>query len=203
MNMHRAHALDASSIPFKLILMDRAPSSRFRRLRVLFLVLLTTICAHAQTQIPTIAGSTFAGAKVKLPDAFAGKSGVIVLGFSQGSRDQITAWGKRLAVDYFDSPTVAYYEMPVLAGVPGFMRGFVLGRIKSSVSERGKVHFLPILDNEPAWRAVAQYATSDPNAPYVLVVDGSGRVRWRTRGPLTDATYEQLRKQVEAAHTGR
>lgn len=182
--------------------MDRASSLGLRLARTLCLGLVFTLCTHAQTRIPTIAGTTFAGAKVKLPEAFAGKAGVIVLGFSQGSRDQITAWGKRLAVDYFDSPTVAYYEMPVLAAVPGFMRGLVLGRIKSSVSERGKVHFLPILENEPAWRAVAQYEAKDADAPYLLVVDGTGQVRWRTRGPLTDATYEQLRKQVEAAHTG-
>jgi hypothetical protein len=145
-------------------------------------------------RIPAVHGTTFSDAKVDLPEDLNGKVGILVVGFSQGSRDGVTVWGKKLAADFYDSPTVAYYEMPCLASVPKFMRGFVEGRIKASVSDRGKPHFLPFTDDETSWRALVHY--SSPDAPYILLVDGAGTVRWQTQGPPTDATYSALKQQL-------
>jgi hypothetical protein len=147
-------------------------------------------------RIPPVHGTTFADVKVDLPQALQGKVGIFVIGFSQDSRDAVTTWGKKLATDFYDSPTVAYYEMPVLASVPKFLRGFVEGRIKASVSDRGKPHFLPITENESAWRSLVHYA--NPDAPYILLVDDQGSVRWQSQGPPTDATYAALKHEVEA-----
>ena len=146
--------------------------------------------------IPSVHGTTFDDAKVDLPQALHGKVGIFVIGFSQDSREAVTTWGKKLAGDFYDSPTVAYYEMPVLASVPKLLRGFVEGRIKASVSDRGKPHFLPITENETAWRSLVHY--SDPNLPYILVVDEHGNVRWQAQGPPTDATYATLKQQVDS-----
>lgn len=147
-------------------------------------------------RIPAVHGTTFANAKVDLPDALRGKVGILVVGFSQGSRDAVTTWGKKLASDYYDSPNVLYYEMPMLASVPRFLRGFVEGRIKASVSDRGKPHFLPLTENEGEWRALVHY--KNPDDPYLLLVDETGTIRWQTQGPPTDATYAALRQQVES-----
>lgn len=159
---------------------------------------LLSAAAHASAatnpRIPAIHGTTFSDAKVDLPEDLHGKVGILVLGFSQGSRDGVTVWGKKLAADFYDSPNVAYYEMPCLASVPKFMRGFVAGRIKASVSDRGRPHFLPFTEDEPSWRALAHY--SAPDAPYILLVDGAGTVRWQTQGPPTDATYAALKQQI-------
>ncbi len=153
--------------------------------------------AGSGERIPAVKGTTFAGQAVELPKDLQGKAGVLVVGFSQGSRAAVTEWGKRLAVDYYGSPTVAYYEMPVLAGVPRLLRGWVTGKIKDSVSERGKVHFLPVLENEEAWRTAVHYKGSDD--AYVLVVDGQGRVRWQTQGGFSEGLYEVVKEQVAAA----
>jgi hypothetical protein len=147
-------------------------------------------------KIPDVHGTSFTGATVDLPDALRGKAGVLVIGFSQGSRDAVTVWGKKLAVDYYDSPAVAYYEMPVLAGVPKLMRGFVAGRIKAAVSDRGRPHFVPLVENEAAWRSLVHYTA--PDDAYVLVVDGFGVVRWQTQGQATDAAYAVLKQKLEA-----
>ncbi len=163
---------------------------------VLGLCLVTGSASATETRIPPVQGSTFTGGKVNLPEDLNGKVGILVLSFSQNSRDAVTDWGKKLANDYYDSPGVLYYEMPVLASVPKMMRGFVTGRIKSSVSERGKAHFLPLMDNEMSWRAVAHY--NKPDDAYVVLVDGSGRVRWQAQGPPSDDTYGALKQQVAA-----
>ena len=153
-------------------------------------------CPAAAQKIPEVRGTTFSGASVSLPEGLHGKTGVLVVGFSQGSREQVTAWGKRLAIDYFDSPTVLYYETPMLASVPKMLRGFVLGRIRSSVSDRGKVHFLPLEEKEAEWKALCHYEGADD--AYLLVIDEKGFVRWQTHGKQTDTGYATMKQQVDS-----
>ncbi len=154
----------------------------------------------SEMRIPEVHGSSFADTAVNLPEDLKGRPGVLVVGFSQGSRDAVTAWGKRLAVDYLKSDSVVYYEMPVLAAVPRMLRGFVMGRIKASVSEPARPHFVPLLDDEAAWRRVAQYKEAD--AAYVLVIDGQGLVRWQMQGLPTEETYGAVKRQVEMLRAG-
>src|ERR1700733_12224043 len=73
-------------------------------------------------RIPEVHGTSLSNEAVNLPEVLQGKGGVLVLGFSRSSRDAVAGWGRRLAADYRESPTVVYYEMPVLASAPGMMR---------------------------------------------------------------------------------
>ena len=57
-------------------------------------------------------------------------------------------------------------------------------------------HFLPLIENEAGWRAVAQYDQSDD--AYVLLLDGTGTIYWQTHGNATDAEYNILRKQLQS-----
>jgi hypothetical protein len=144
-------------------------------------------------------GTTFAGTQVTLPDDLRGRVGVLVLGFSKSSGDVCGGWGRRLAQSYRESSGVMYYQMPVLASVPKFIRGVVVKSIRSSIPEAEQTHFLPMFSDEPEWRKVTRYANADD--AYVLVVDGDGRVRWQTSGKVTDAGFAALKEQVDALRT--
>ncbi len=148
-------------------------------------------------RIPVIRGETFAGETISLPEALHGKPGILVIGFTQASRNAVTQWGTWLA-NGSDAPKIAYFEMPVLASVPKMLRGLVAGRIKAAVADPAKPHFLPILDHEGEWRAVAQYSIEDD--AYVLLVDGDGYVRWQTHGPPTRGTLAALSAGLVATH---
>jgi hypothetical protein len=153
--------------------------------------------AAAQTAadtIPMIHGTVLTGSKVDLPQGLSGKEGVLVVGFSQSSRVEVTAWGKRLAAEYKDSPTVVYYEMPVLAGVPKLLRGWVLKKVTEGVPDRAKARCLPVFDHEADWKAASGF-TRDEDA-YVLLVDGTGKVIWRTEGPVDDQHFAELKRRL-------
>ena len=150
-------------------------------------------CSAAR--IPEVHGTSLADEAVNLPEALHGRPGVLILGFSRGSRDAVAGWGRRLAADYRTSPAVMYYEMPVLAAVPGLLRGFVVRSMRSSVPQRAQARFVPITDQEAAWRTLVHYGPADD--PYLLVIDGAGDVVWQTHGQPTDASYAALKQQVE------
>lgn len=168
--------------------------------RALPFLLLAGSAAGAQGNlghIPPVRGTLLSGQAVSLPDSLHGKLGVLVVGFSQSSRDEVTNWGRRLGADYFGAPGVDYYELALLAEVPRFLRGYVTRKIKEQVSQHGQMHFLPVADHENEWKEAAGY--SNPDRAYVLLVDGSGALLWRMGGPFTAASYAELQRQLAAA----
>ena len=172
-----------------------------RRLRrCIFVMFLTAIVAGSAwsqgARIPLTHAASLSGDTVNLPEALHGKAAVLVLGFSRGSRVAVTEWGRRLAGEYRGSPTVLYYEMPVLASVPRLLRGFVVRAMKATVPERAQSRFVPLMANEAAWRALVHYSNADD--AYVLVVDGNGRVRWVTKGSATDAAMSAVKQHIES-----
>ena len=145
--------------------------------------------------IPEAHGTTLAGTAASLPEAVNGKSGVLVLGFSKVSQRQVAAWGKRLTADYRQSASVVYFQVPMLGGAPRLLRGMIVRQMSGSVPEEERSHFLPLVDNEAAWRTVARYAK--PDDAYVLLVDGEGVIRWQIEGDATDVAYGALKQGLE------
>lgn len=146
-------------------------------------------------QIPAMQGQVLTGQAVRLPEALQGKIGVLVVGFSLGSREEVTAWGRLLARDFDDSDEVLYYEMPVLASVPRLIRGWVLGKIRGSVPVEAQGRLLPIVEREEEWKRLAGFRGADD--AYVLVVDQGGTVRWKSEGALSEGAYGEMKRLVE------
>jgi len=155
--------------------------------------------AQGQQKIPELHTTAFSGEHVDLPAALAGHTTVLILSFSQGSRDAVTAWFRQLAADYKTSPTVLYYNLPVLAGAPSFLRGTITRKIKETIPAPAQPRFLPVYDHEAEWKAAAGYAKHDPDGTlYLIVVDATGTIRFHlTTGtaPMPQ-TYEQIKKAV-------
>ncbi len=149
----------------------------------------------ASVRVPELHGKVLSGEKIDLPGGLEGGAGVLVVGFSQASREAVTGWAKRLSGDYRDSTTVRYYEMAMLSGVPRLLRGWVLKKIAAEVPDRAKARFAPIYDHEGEWKTAAGYGKADD--AYVLIVDGKGMVRWKYEGAAGDAQYGELKRQVE------
>ena len=168
--------------------------------RCLILALLTASGSAgtdtAAERIPEVHSASLSNDAVNLPEELRGRTGILILGFSRGSRDGVAAWGRKLAADYRESATVVYYEMPVLASVPSLLRGMVVRSMRSSVPERAQARFVPVTDNEAVWRALVHYGV--PDDPYLLVVDGQGQVVWQTHGQPTDPVYAALKQHVES-----
>ncbi len=153
----------------------------------------------ASETIPETHAMTLANAPVNLPADLKGHPTVLILGFSQSSREAVTKWARRLAADYRDSPTVLYYEMPVVAEVPRMLRGMVIRRIRQDVPERAQPRFVPITDHEDEWKAVSGYSKQGgEDAAYLIVLDPTGKVQSRqAAGIPTDQTYAAVKQSLE------
>gem|GEM_PF-988140 len=168
---------------------------RHKLLSAFLVCALFTPLAYA-TNIPETHAVLLSGEKIDLPASLNGKVTVLVVGFSQKATDQIAGWGRRLAGDYKDSNSVVYYEMASLGGVPKFLRGFVLGKIKGAVPPLAQPHFFPFYDHEPEWKIATNFSSA--NDAYVLLVDSSGTVKAQTAGAITEAGYADFKQKLDA-----
>ena len=87
--------------------------------------------------------------------------------------------------------------MPLLASAPKFARGWILHAIRSKVPEVLRPNFVPLTADEDAWRRVAGYDNNLPDAPYVLLVDRSGVVRWKTHEAYSPEHFAALAAQAK------
>ena len=172
-------------------------------LRYALLTALAFFLVPANTrQIPETHAVTLSDAPINLPADLKGHPTVLILGFSQRSREAVTQWALRLAADYRDSPTVLYFEMPVLTEVPRLLRGVVIRKIKQDVPPRAQPRFVPITDHAEEWRSLTGYdKDAGEDAAYLVLLNASGAVKsHQAEGPPTDASYASLRRQIEAVN---
>ncbi len=151
--------------------------------------------------MPKIEGESLAGHPVVLPDAAAGKIAVLIFGFSRASKGPTGDWEKKLSADFSSQPAFTLYQLPVLEDVPRFIRGMVISSMKKGVAENRRDHFVPILQGEAALKKLVNYKESDD--AYLVILDFDGNIAAQMHGPLTDASYSQLRDKVNSQLPGR
>jgi hypothetical protein len=148
----------------------------------------------AAVHVPTARGTTLTGMEMALPNSLSGKIGVLVVGFSHASGEQVANWGRLIEADYGKSPGLVYFEMPMIGSAPKMLRGMIVKSMASGVPAAERSHFVPLTEDDKPWRTVAHYDKADD--AYLLVVDGNGVVLWQTQGDATDAAYAAFKKTM-------
>ena len=148
----------------------------------------------APVHIPSARGTTLAGNEMALPNSLNGKIGVLVVGFSRASGEQVADWGRLIEAQYGQSRDLTYFEIPMLAGTPKVLRGMVVKQMSSTVPGPERAHFVPLTEDDKPWRAVAHYDQADD--AYVLVVNGGGALLWRTEGEATDMAWAEFKAKL-------
>jgi hypothetical protein len=146
------------------------------------------------THVPAAHGTTLTGTMVALPEALKGKVGVLVVGFSHSSQEEISSWGRLLEANYGTSNDVVYFELPMIGGMPKMLRGMIVKKMGSSVPGTEKQHYIPLVEGEPAWRAAAHYGK--PDDAYVMLVDDEGLILWQTEGEATDVAWGKFKRRL-------
>ena len=146
--------------------------------------------------IPEVHAQLLTGTPVNFPNDLTGKASVLVIGFSQDSREQVAAWGQRLAPDYHGVRDVAYYELAEIEGAPRILRGYIVKKIKEGVPQRAYPHFVAVTDHESEWKAAIHFQAKDE--AYVVLLDPEGHVQYTTHGATSDAAYADLKRRLES-----
>ncbi len=160
------------------------------RYRLFAVLLLITASAQAAT-IPSASGTTLDGHTVKLPRDLAPRATILILGFTEHSKETTTTWEKAVRSS-LNGSGISYFDIPFLEDAPSFVRPLILHSIRKQVPDIVKPRFLPLTTGESAWKQAAQFTPTAPDAAYVLLVDNTGAILWQTHDPYSPALLSQL-----------
>jgi len=146
--------------------------------------------------MPPTKGESLAGHPVVLPDAASGKVAVLIFGFSKASKGPTSAWASKFQIDLGTRPDFEVYQLPVLEAVPRLIRGMIISGMKKDVPENKRDHFVPILQGEGELKKFVHY--NEPDDAYLVVLNRSGKPVEMTHGAASDASYPQLRTEIES-----
>jgi len=149
-----------------------------------FLFLFSATLAAAQT-IPHAQAEALSGRKVVLPEDFSGHRAVLIVGFSRSGGDSARRWGKQLPQDLAAEKNVRIYTVAELQDAPKMVRGMIKHGMRGGLSKPEQDLFLVLEQDEDSWKKATDFG--DTNDAYILLVDGTGKIVWRTHGKSPDA----------------
>lgn len=156
---------------------------------------LALLMIHVAT-LPSVTAQTLSGERVVLPQG-SDQPLVFVAGFTKASRAETEPWAHRLRDDSRVSAKTRIYEVSVLDGVPGFLRGMIISQMKSGIAAARQKQFLIVTENVDSWKRALVANGADDHA-YLILVQRSGAVVWRDHGPLTESGYLDLLRAIES-----
>lgn len=148
---------------------------------LLLVTMLTAGLSHlgAAQALPSTAGETLAGKPIVFADAVHGHVTAIVAGFSREGGTRCGEWVKALHADAALA-NVDVYQVAMIAGAPGFIRGMIKSGMKKGVPPAQQDHFVVLTQDEKLWRSY--FDVSADQDPYVVLMDANGKVLWRGHG---------------------
>lgn len=147
--------------------------------------------------IPPTQATALDGHPVVFPRDLQGGLTVLIVGFGRHSESATTAWEKAVRTQLASPTGARFYDIAMLAEVPGFMRSLVVRAIRHEVPDVVRPNFLPLTDHEDDWKHAAGYAPDQPDAAYVLLVDAAGRIRWKTHLPFSSPQFTALKEAAQ------
>jgi hypothetical protein len=156
-----------------------------RSLRNLALLLLIVPIALTQVSqpalLPPVSGYALDRTRVSLPGDFATPWNLLILLFQRDQEPLVDAWAQAIPA----MPGVQVWLMPVSTRENGVYRWWLNASFRSSLPAAQPRHYvLPVYVDKPQFLRSLEI-TSEQDV-VLLLTDKSGRVFWRTSGPLAD-----------------
>jgi hypothetical protein len=144
--------------------------------------------------IPSVKAKALDDSEVILRKSAGQQLLILILGFSHKSGEACRAWSQRVAADYGSDPHATYFQLAGLESAPSFGGGMIVKNMRKGVPPAQQSRFVPLFEHQEDWKKAANF--SAPEDAYVLISFPAGRILWRTRGTVTDASYTDRKGAV-------
>ena len=149
---------------------------------------------------PTVTGSNLERRSFTLPGDLEGELNLVILAFWRDHQMLVDTWmplARRLQTRH--SSLVAY-ELPVIESRSRISQWFIDSGMRSGIPDRAtREHTITLYINKVEF--LASLDIDDDSTIHTLLVDGVGRILWRSTGPLSPAKEEALSEFLEPRTT--
>ena len=152
---------------------------------------------NEKNTFPTVTGSNLHGDEITFPNGFEKKRTIAVVAFQRWQQELCDAWYEHIEAHMKSNPDTAYFEIPTISKMNGFMRWFIYNGMRGGIKDsnmRSQVVTLHI-DKEPFKEALK---IDTEETVFVYVIDSSGKVLGSVKGEYTPEKWQRILSSVGA-----
>lgn len=142
---------------------------------------------------PPLKAEFLTGRTAVLPDAARGKSALIMMGFTYDSRHAVEAWAWAFRDAFAGRQDVTFFQVPVIGGMGRLAKPFIDAGMRKGTPSALHENVITVYGNVDYWKGAMGFVSQAEHAPYLVLIDREGRVRWLYRGVCTPGAMASLR----------
>jgi hypothetical protein len=139
----------------------------------------------SQLIFPAVSAYALNKSRVSLPADFAGQTNLLLLSFEREQDKDVNTWLPPAKELQKTNPSLQIYLLPIFTRENLLYRWWENSSLRSSTSDPEWLDFtIPLYVDKP--RFLHDLKIPSDHTVVVLLVDKSGKVLWRSDGPITD-----------------
>jgi hypothetical protein len=155
---------------------------------------------QSKTVAPLVVGDAFprldaeflTGRKAVLPDAAAGRSALVMMGFTYDSRFEVEKWAEHLRREFAANDAFTFYEVPVIGGMGRLAKWFIDSGMRKGTPKELHENVITVYGAD-RWKKAMGFSKSFEDAAYLALLGPDGRVRWLHTGGFSEGAMAALK----------
>lgn len=147
-----------------------------------------------ESLFPKVSGTSLTGTQLSIPDHFAGKPTVLLIGYVQKAQFDIDRWILGLLQA---DVKVEIAELPTIAGMmPQMVQSFINNGMRRGIPQTDWASVITVY--EDADKIVKALGNEKPQNAQVVVLNSKGAIKWFSNEGYSAAKVLQIKKLVES-----
>lgn len=147
---------------------------------------------------PRLEAEFLTGRQAVLPDAAAGKSALVLMGFTYDSRFDVEAWVEHMGGDLGPSERVTYFQVPVIGGMGRMAKWFIDSGMRKGTPKALHENVITVYGGVDRWKRAMGFSKALEKTAYLALLGPDGRIQWMHHGGYT----EDAKRALKAALAG-
>jgi len=147
---------------------------------------------HVGDAFPRLEGEFLSGRTAVLPDAAAGKTALVLMGFTYQSRFVVEAWATPVRKALAARESATFFEVPVLGGMARMGKWFIDRGMRNGTPKELHENVITLWGGVDRWKTLMQFSSAAEDDAYLALIGKNGRVRWLYRGPYSAEALDAM-----------
>jgi len=145
---------------------------------------------------PVVSGFNLNRQELVFPRDFEGKLNLVIVPFQQPQQAVVNTWIPFAQELELKVPGFMYYELPTIYEMPSFSRTFINEGMRAGIPDQtARERTITLYLDKEAFKSGLGISSEDEIS--LFLVDGDGKIYWRSSGGYTEAKAGELQAVLE------